>query len=581
MLRLLWAVVGLAALLCCAAPAVCGGVEPDFLMDSDPVLQVPKSVPQFNPALKALWLEALNRPEVDMQRMAAETIARAHEYGVPDLQAAIPRLEQIVQDAASHPAARFAAARALIVLNSRNSAGALWTAAQAYGSDLRQLIEPALADWDYAPARDVWIARLTRDDTRRRELLLAIRGLGQVQDAAALPQLVELTADLMRSPDVRLTAAAAAGRIAESGLEGDADRLAAADRTPQFVNQLCAVRLLSRHTSEAARQRLLDLAGHSEPVVAAAALQRLNAIDPALVVPLAETAMASSDPHVRREGATAYLTLPSAERIVPLSRRLADPDPELRRDVCAGLLRLSETPEFNAAIRDAAQSILAGDRWQGQEQAALLLGALEHKPAAARLVELLESPRPEVAVIAAWALRKVAVPETIPALIDKAARQTERRKQERLPEIELQVAHLFEALGVLQATDAMPLLMEYVPKQHSTGGRSRGAAVWAIGRLKAGARDAELENTFVERINDFDDKFPELVPVKQMCAVALARMNAVDQAPMLRALVMNVPMSIQLDVALRWAVQELTGEELPPPEPLPFDQGNWFLEPYP
>jgi HEAT repeat protein len=260
---------------------------------------------------------------------------------------------------------------------------------------------------------------------------------------------------------------------------------------------------------------------------------------------------------------------------------LADAHPGVRREVCEGLVRLAEKPELIEPIRDAARQVLAGDRWQGQEQAALLLGALEYKPVADRLVELLESPRPEVMVASAWALRKVAVPETIPALIDKAQRQTERRRQVEVPGAEDQIVHLFEALGVLKADDALPLLVQYIPKPvPNINERSRSAAVWAIGQVSSGKPDAELADALAARINDFSDQNPEFNLVKQMGAVALARIQAVDQAPLLREMA-TAMLPLPLRAAMRWAVQELTGEELPPLEPMTAGQGNWFLEPYP
>src|SRR5690606_10853947 len=101
---------------------------------------------------------------------------------------------------------------------------------------------------------------------------------------------------------------------------------------------------------------------------------------------------------------------PAIRYVDPLSQLLADPHPEVRQFVCECLFEWCDIsdPGMNEAIRDAAMNVLEGDRWQGQEQAALLLGALEHEPAADRLIELLESPREEVRVPAAWGLRKVA-----------------------------------------------------------------------------------------------------------------------------------------------------------------------------
>ncbi|MEO2032203.1 MAG: hypothetical protein ABGZ35_08965, partial [Planctomycetaceae bacterium] len=160
--------VWLAACVGWAAPVVSAGIEPDFLMDSDPELRIPQPVKDFNPELAVLWMKALERLEIDMQRMAAETIARAHEYGIPDLIKAVPRLEEILLAEASHPAARFAAARALIVLESHDSSDKLFEASQAYGADLRQLVEPALATWGNALAKTVWIERIGTAETRPR-----------------------------------------------------------------------------------------------------------------------------------------------------------------------------------------------------------------------------------------------------------------------------------------------------------------------------------------------------------------------------------------------------------------------------
>lgn len=575
-----------AACLGSVPPAAHAEIKPDFLMDSDPKLQLPKPVKNFDPNLTALWMEALKRPEIDMQRMAAETIARAHLRGFPDLAKAVPRLEEILLADASHPAARFAAARALIVLESRDLSDKLFEASQTYGTDLRQLIEPALAVWDNASAKAVWIERLGSAETRPRDLILAVRGLGKVREQSTLPGLLSITNDLTRNSSVRLEAASSAGKIAETGLEQDAKRLARNARTPLFVNQLCAIRLLAHHSSEGAKQLLIELASHDEPAVAAAALQRLNEIDYSLVLPLAETAIRNSDPQVRRQGAMCLLRIPAVSHIAPLSQLLADPHPGLRREVCEGLYELSEKPGFSEPILDAAMRVLAGDKWQGHEQAALLLGTLEHKPAADRLVELLESPRVEVRIPAVWALRKVAVPKTIPALIDQARRLTERRRNENQPGLDEQVAHLFEALGVLRAKDAMPLLLEYVPKTWAQK-LSRGAAFWAIGRLKEGTRDAKLEAALAERILDFEPSPSEKIIVKEMSAIALGRMQAVDQAKMMRQYAMGdyieerLVVQGRLKLALGWAIRELTGEELPPPKPLTVSQGSWFLEPLP
>jgi HEAT repeat protein len=577
--------------LCCFAQFSIAAIQPDFLMDSDPEFQLPAPIEDFNPEMAALWIKALNRPEIDMQRMAAETIARAHKHGIPDLNKAIPRLEEILLADSSHPAARYAAAHALVVLESRNSSAKLFEASQVFGSDLRQLIEPTLADWNVGAAKARWIERLGAPEVRPRDVILAIRGLGQFHEQSVLPELLSMASDVARTPAIRLEAATAAGKIAEQGLEQDAERLSRTGRTPPYISQFCAIKLLSSHTSDAARQLLLDLASHTEPAIVGAALQRLNEIDSALVLPLAPSATKSADPGVRNQGVTAMLRFPSVGQIMPLSQLLNDPHPGLRRKVCEGLFGFSEKPELDESVRDAVLQALGGDHWEGQEQAALLLGALKHQPAADRLVELLESPRAEVNIAAAWALRKVAVQETIPALIDRATRQTEyRRNVASSHELDNHVAHLFEAIAVLRAEDAMPLLKLYIPKRVSRNNLSRGAAIWAIGRLNKGIRHSEIEADLVNRLRDIAPQPWEISRVKQMSAISLARMGAVEQATMMRQYATSVESTphdiaeghdaeMRLELALGWALNELTGEELPPPRPSTVSQGRWFLEP--
>jgi HEAT repeat protein len=568
-------------LLSCIAPGQANAIDLDFLIDTDPELVVPQPVARFNPALKPLWILALQRPEIDMQRMAAETIARAHEAGMPDLIETVPSLEKILLAESSHPAARFAAARALIVLDSRNSSQQLFQASQAFGSDLRQLIEPSLAAWHYSPAGQIWLKRLESPDTTRRDLILAIRGLALLREQSSLSSLIAMAKDLARQPDLRLEAATAIGTISEGGLEPDAERLARDTRTPQFVNQLCAIQLLAQHSSTSAQQLLIELATHSEPAVAVAALQRLNSIDSKLVIPLAASAMKNPDARVRLEGARACLKSPNTELVSPLIQLLADPHPGVRREVCDGLNSVAKQPEFTDPIHQGAMQVLVGDSWQGQEQAALLLGMGDYKPASARLVELLESPRDEVLITSAWSLRQLAMPDTVPAMIDKAKRQTELRKTGVANDsaVSVQIILLFEALGVLKAADAMPVLMEYVPKQQLLGERTRGAAIWAIGVIHEGTRSPAIEEAFSERIQDFNDLTPESLFVKEMCMIAVARMNAVDHAPMLRDLVPQFASPPRLASAVRWSIRKLTGEELPPAKPPMVRKLEWFLEP--
>lgn len=572
----LWA----ALLLTILTARVEAEIPTDFLMNTDPEFQSLDLIKVFHRDFKSLWLQALQRPEIDYQRKAAETVARAHEYGIPNLIELVPALETILTKPDTHPSARFAAARALIVLESRNSAPKLLDAGLNHGANLRQLVEPALAAWNFSPARDVWIKRLEAPRTTPQDLILALKGLANIRETTALSAISNIALDILKPSYIRLEAAGAAGEIVDAGLEMEAERLVRERRSRPLINRLCAVRLLARHSSEHTRQLLIELAGDKEPSLVAAALRRLNEIAPELVVPLAEQAMQNPDPHVREAGASAWILQPSPERMPGLVRMLDDDHPDIRKFVAEKICQLAESPQLEQVIRAEAMQVLAGDRWQGQVQATLVLGMLDHKPAADRFVELLEAERTDVMITAAWGLRKLAEPHTIPAILDRIQRQTTDWKIQVVPGVDEQVAHLFEACGKLEAMEAESLMRQYVPKDVTrTMDLSRSAAIWGLGRLHRGTPDADLATELVSRVRDSSDHPYESPLVKQMAVVALVRMNAVESSADIKsARAIHAPASA-LDLATCWAIRELTGETLPAPVPQRYPDGEWFLEP--
>ncbi|MDB5391963.1 MAG: phycocyanobilin lyase [Planctomycetaceae bacterium] len=555
-------------------------IRASFAMDEDPQFLVETRVKFFSPAYRPLWLEALARSEADLQRQAAETIAQAHEFGFPGMAEARPRLLEILTAEKSHPTARFAAARALIALDARDSVQTLFETSQKYGADLRQLLEPKLGVWKYPPLGEVWRSRLSSQNVRLRELMLAIEGVTQMEDGDAVPSLLKIVHDAYGSPAVRLAAARAAGNLRESGLESDADQLIGVADVP-ILNRLCAGLLFARHSSAASNATLQKLAQDREPSVVAMALTRLLKIDPELVVLLADVAMQNPDPKVRQLGSEAYIARPNPDRVVSLVRLLDDVHPQVRGAVRDALFVLSKRPEFDSVLRPACMKVLAGESWRGQEQATLLLARLDHKAAAPRLVQLLESPRDEVLMTAAWGLQKLAVPETLPAILDKAQRQTAIREATPVQPISLdyQVVYLFETMGLMKYAPAEPLLRKHVPKNFGYGEYSRGAAIWALGYLYLDHPDEGLAKSLAERMADTQSIPPETVHVQIMSAVAIGRMQAKSQTPAVKTLLGAGQGFSHVNQALRWTYIRLTGESLPAILPTRYSKSAWFLVP--
>lgn len=566
-----------------SSSAVQGEIRTEFALDSDPKLIPPDPIIHYPEKHRPLWLVALGRPEADLQRRAADAIAEAHLLGTPKLSEAQPILVKLVSSDTTHRPARLAAAKALIALDARDSAAVLFEASQKHGLDLRQVVEPVLAKWKHQPIREVWRQRLIKKETRHRDLILAIDGLGEVRDDSSVPALLAIIHDASAPAATRLAAARAAGRSRHSGLEPDAHRLAPGDESaPAPVsNRLCSVALLDQHRSESAHDVLLRLAKDAEPSVAAAALKSLNISNQELVLTLAEQAMKSHDANVRQQGVTAYIERPTPERLAIVARLLDDPHSGVRVRVREALFSLAQKEEFAASIHASTAEVLAAESWRGQEQAALLLAALEHKPIAAQLVQLLESPREEVTVAAAWGLRKLAVASTLPGILDKVSRQTEQRLKNGLSAAgDAQVAHLCEVLGLLKYAPAEPLLRSYIPKNYSLGEQSRSSAIWALGHLHDGTPDEPLAQLLMARMTDPGTMPPEMPRVRLACTISLGRMQAKSQLTELRKF-LGVPIGPdQMSLALRWAIQKLSGETLPEPtRPAISHQAGWFLEP--
>lgn len=593
-MRLVSGILGtaLVVLLCLNWAAVAADRDDSLpmIMYEDPEVTVPPVRRVFHDRLKPLWLQALARPETDLKRLAAETIARAHQRGMPGLEDTADELLKTLAQPDEHRAVKIAAARALIALDHRPGAETLFQQATEGGVDLAQLVEPALARWDYEPIRDVWLKRLTNPETSRRRQHLAIAGVGAVREMRAVPLLRELALSPETPADIRLEAARVLGRLQAEGLEEAARPLSDHESGAKRVDRLVAAALLAKHSGKAAEALLLKLAVDPEPAVAVGALGRLFEIDPELIMPLIEHCLANRDARVRRAAARTLHARPTPERIARLGIVLDDVHPHVRRDARRFLIELAQEAEFDAAVRQAATDMLAGESWRGLEQAALVLAAVDHEPAAERLIALLDFLRPEVCIAAAFALERLQVRDTLPALLEKARRSTPILKNGApapvdlsgdpfsLDDVDAMMCHIFQAFGLMQFREADPLLRQYIPKEGYFC-HARAAAIWALGKIYSGQPESELIAAFSGRLTDYDPLKLEDDRVRRMAAVSLGRLGSKQGLPALRTAYKRDTPHTHIGASAAWAIERITGETLPTPEPHTNTVMGWFLEP--
>jgi HEAT repeat protein len=540
------------------------------------------------------WLVALARPEAEYQSNAALAIAQAHQDGLKGLEATVPALLQVLERPRPQPSVRLAVVRALIALDARQKAARLLQQAQQGENDLRDLIDPALANWHFEPAGVMWLERFNQRDVAPGSLVLAMRGLAVLREEKAVPKLRDLALSPHAPIPLRLEAARALGDIRTSGSEADARGLMS-DSSPQGIaNRLFAVALLRHHKGDEAVRLLQDLARDPEPAVDTEALAQLVALDPHLAVPVLAHALASSDANVRSYGVEVLSRLPTRDHLRLLADRLDDPHPAVRTKARRSLWELAVKPEHREAIIAETTRVLEGESWRGQEQAIFLLVGLGHKPTTHRLQELLNAPRPEVFITAAWGLRRLAVAETLPAVRAYVHQRYEQllnapaaRPSSLAQAVDLQLAQLIQFFGQsrYRAADGelRPLLPRRLPPAgnfNPPGQTARAAAVWALGLFHAGQPEPSLVAAFEARMRDVSMRDSEWPIVRQMAAVGLGRMKATQAVATLRRFTNRQQMFAgPVSDACQWAIAQITGEPAQTPPVVKNYLSRWFLIP--
>lgn len=547
------------------------------IMYQDPALPVPQRHLVLPERLRLPWMAALDRPEVEVRRLTIDSIAMAHELGMQNWDAVVGPLIQILQEEANDPTIRRAAAKTLVTLEAKQEAETLLGAAQGTHLGIAQVVEPALARWDYAPAKQVWLKRLDEPQVPRARLMLAIDALGVCQEARAAEALLSIIQETTRPATVRLAAARAAARLNTSQGVQIAEGLA---KEVSLVERLLAVNLLAHSQDELTITVLKQLATDEAEAVAGAALRRLYELSPVHVYPFVEDSIRRPDVNVRRVVAEALVHQATPESLETLSLLLGDHNPGLRRYCSNSMIALGQNEALNESVVQVIEQTLAQDDWRTLEQSAFVVGSLDIESTGPRLLELLNHRRHEVQGTSAWALRKISVPKLFPAMLEHAETQFQLvLKGSKKANIywDTQVSQIVQAFGEVRYREAEPLMRQLVKKRMEVlYTQSRVAGIWSLGYLYENKAPKALAKELGERLADIESMTPEFDPLRRVCAVSLGRMNAESELPLLRSFCIDRG---TVGSACRWAVGKLTNTEVEPIPDATVDHVDWFLTP--
>ena len=582
--------------------------DTDSPMFLDPYLPTYYVYSKFHPGLKTLWVSALGRPDSETIRRAADAIGLAHVAGMPGLADTVPLLIELTA-VSQHPLVRKAAARALIRLDARSAAEPLLRGNQEDGLDTMLLTDPALAQWDYEPARIVWMERLDGPKFQPAGRISAIRSLAQVRHEPAAPLLSAVATDQAAESSLRLAAAQALGTVVPRGHE----RMAGTLINGSVIDRLVAVNLLRQHQGADAESLLLELAQDDDPSVVAVALQRFLETDPLQVQAIGKSLLAHYDAKVRRLGAEAVSAQETPQQVQLLGDLFNDINPGVRiyarrrlvdQEMIASLgekiratgMRQLDGEDWRQLDPDALSEAVKG-QWRRLEQAAMLLGALDHEPAADRLIDLLEYPRVEVRTAAATALRRLAIPQTLAQMLAYAERAAVWQRGdvfdpqadphmakglEELMDLDEQMAQLMQAFGLMGYRQAEPLMRLHVPKTPPRpkrfGPQARAAAIWGLGLFYKDTPQEDVAGPINERLSDGSTADMEAFVVRRMAAIALGHMRAEEYLESLTGWSAELEGS-DIGAGAQWAIMRITGEQIAAYGPEHRPEPMWFLSP--
>jgi len=499
----------------------------------------------------------------ELQETAALCLARVAHEKLQDISGSTDILLQHLESH-SNLRVRFACARALVNADVRQSAATVLKLNEHADDSQRLWIDPALARWNVTAAGDIWKQRLAADAETTLAVSLACDGLAALGDSQASDLLHSVLHSELLAFEKRRAAARAlsvlapesAFAAAESFIEG---------RVPE---RLLAIQLLSG-TKPEAHARMIPLCADASDGVASAAWTALFHVNPEALIPALPTGRSHRDAVVRMTAAHIMRRFPDVERSDWLHQQLSDKHLEVRNVAREMSIRVAEErPQLRDGIIAMASDTLAAnpEDWQGIEQCLLLLGQLRAAQFSDRCVQLLEHPRNEVLVTAAWLMHLYPDLAVRDAVRKQLVRNEEMMKNPALisggADIGEQSSYLIQYAGLERLADLKAFLEPNFSKSAPGGISKRAAAMWTLGLFHENDPDPDLANSFLGRVADRSGMMPEHEVVRRMSAIALGLMRAKSAVPgLLEAYSLDPGTSLIPDSA-RWSLG-MIGEPLP------------------
>ena len=551
-----------------------------FRMHLDPLIPGLTVVSKLDERYFPLWVRVLEEAtDSEIQEVAALSLAQAADLKLADVQKSGPTLIAVMK-ASKNDRVRFACARALALADVKSAEPELVKMA-AEGADPERLaIEPALARWKSAAAAELWRARLQNPQTTGVSFRLAAEGLAAITDAASAPELTRVVSSLTENYSKRTSAARALAVLVPDQAYAMTEPLFKTD----VVNRLLGLALLDSVKPEAMRLAATYCEDASDGV-ASVAWQQVFHRQPEVLVKYLSSGCLHRDAQVRMSAARTIRLYPDAERTAWLHRQLSDVHIEVRNVARQMLVLIAgEHPELKEQIIAQAGDMLKPDSsdWQGIEQSLLILGQLYSTKFSTPCFALLDYPRDEVGVAAAWLIQLFPDESIRDQVRDYILHLEEQVAGGKVPvgDFFLRETMLLNYAGLLRIKDLQPLYEKQFSKSAAGTHEKRAAALWALALLFERNPVPELAAKYEERIKDRNSMPPESFPVRRMAVLSLGLLRAEASSKVVfESYEIDSQESSVIASTARW-VLPLLGQPMPPDfAPVVMGVGGWRLNP--
>ena len=529
---------------------------------------------KFNRALTKLWYLALRQkvPEVISKTCCAIRTAAARQD--PYIHSLVVPLEHLAVSKAVPLTVRISVVSALAAIGDRGTEAVMAHLAASKHAAFALELDPILARWKAADMSAVWLRQLRPGAATLQIQCAAARAVGIAHIRTADGILKTIVLNGQYPVALRMAAARSLSMLRPTGLAALATELLKV-RGYGLTQRLIACTTVSGAVSVSQRHMLRHFATDANSAVAAIAWRSLLTHNVHLLQPLTAKMSTNADPTIRLLVARTWRKIGGTTSINGLAQLLGDQRRPIRWYARAALIQLGAETASRSAVLRACRSVIHSTQPLAIHQACLVLGALDDKASAQDFLVLLNHDSPTVRLGAVVALRRVAVPRTMPELLAFAETTAQNsqyafahlNKAAYVPQFNadnLQLAQAFQCFGIMHYRPALALMIACIPKHAPYGMQAREAAIWAIGIIDNGQSHPHLARELAQRLDDMALPMPEFEQVRMMSAITLGRINGRAQLVDLKASFETEDIG-NISLACRWAIGRLTGKMPPLP----------------